>query len=177
MTKEDFKKVIIENYKKGKKIVLVNIGTEKYIGDSFAPLLGSMLMNQISIIKVYGTLNDTINGINLSNKIEYINKMHENDFIVGIDCAISNSYENCQKDFVILNEPLVPGEGVDVELPKVGSICIHFCIASESGDIFEDLKRPTIKDIYNRSKQAAEFIFDLDDELSRIKIYMDNKPK
>jgi hypothetical protein len=43
ISRKKFRDTIIEKHLEGKNIVLVNVGTEKVIGDSFGPLLGSML--------------------------------------------------------------------------------------------------------------------------------------
>jgi putative sporulation protein YyaC len=176
MTKEEFKAMIIENYIKGKKIVFVNIGTEKYIGDSFAPLLGSMLQCKLDIIKIYGTLDETINGRNMIEELEHINKKYKNDFIIGVDAAFSDDYDNCNEDFIIRKESFKPGEGVGKNhLPHIGNACIKFCIRNDEEDHFDSLKKPNIKEIYNRTKKAADFIFEIDEELKALEVQYEDR--
>ena len=170
MTKEEFKAMIIENYMKGKKIVFVNIGTEKCIGDSFAPMLGSMLQDKLDIIKVYGTLDKTVNGINIVDKMKVINDKHKNDFIIGVDAAFSTREESYNQDFMIYEESFIAGAGLNKDLPEVGHVCIKFCIEKKKEDGYEALKMFNIKEIYNRAKKAANFIFEIDEELSQLEV-------
>lgn len=175
MTNEEFREIIIGNYLNGKNIVLVNIGTEKYIGDSFAPLLGSMLQGRLSIIKSYGNLDNTINGVNLLEKINIINKKHSNDLIIGVDSIFSKNKDKCAMDFSICEDSFIPGQGVNKENTlEVGHITIQFCINKGHEDGFEALKMFTIRDIYNRVRSAAELIFDIDEELLELNNNINN---
>lgn len=166
MTREEFEQVIITNHKQGKNIVIVNIGTEKVIGDSFGPLLGSMLKDKLNVIKIYGTLDETINALNLKERLADIKKKHENDLIIGVDCGLSSSNSNCNNDFILCNDSFVPGKGVrESSEEELGDLSILFCIKNDKINSMDSLRNRTIKEIYNRTRKAAEFIFDIDEKL------------
>lgn len=176
MTKEEFKAIIIENYLLGKKIVFVNIGTEKCIGDSFAPMLGSMLQDKLDIIRTYGTLDNTINGRNLIEELKQINEKYKDDFIIGVDVAFSDDHDDCNEDFIIREGSFKPGEGLGkTHLPEVGDVYIKFCIKNDEESSLDSLRKPNIKEIYNRAKKAANFIFDIDEELNELEVQYEER--
>ncbi len=104
-------------------IIFVCIGTDRSTGDSLGPLVGTLLEEQnLSPFYVYGTLDDPIHAVNLTEKLREINTKHFNPFLVGIDACLGRI-----KNVGVIqlgNGPVKPGAGVNKELPAVGDIHI-----------------------------------------------------
>lgn len=125
---------IMDEFKKSNKeeIIIVNIGTDKCTGDSFAPFLGSYLEEKDYPIKFYGTLEEPIHALNIYREIDNIKDLHKNAFVVALDSAMSAIGD--VGNIVIRNKPIEAGAGFDKDLPSVGDISIMYnTIDSECG--------------------------------------------
>lgn len=105
------------------QIVFVCIGTDRSTGDSLGPLVGTLLEEKpIFPFYVYGTLDDPIHAVNLTEKMSEIKERHSNPFIIGIDACLGRlkSVGSIQ----VADGPVKPGAGVNKNLPEVGDIHI-----------------------------------------------------
>lgn len=104
-------------------IVFMCIGTDRSTGDSLGPLVGSLLEEKsLPSFYVYGTLDQPIHAVNLSEKLKEIHALHVNPYIIGIDACLGRI-----KNVGVIhlgNGPVKPGAGVNKELPEVGDIHI-----------------------------------------------------
>ncbi|MEH7375935.1 spore protease YyaC [Neobacillus drentensis] len=104
-------------------IVFVCIGTDRSTGDSLGPLVGTLLEEKgIRSFYVYGTLDEPIHAVNLSEKLKEIQAKHDDPYIIGIDACLGRI-----KNVGVIqlgNGPVKPGAGVNKELPAVGDIHI-----------------------------------------------------
>ncbi|MEH7483289.1 spore protease YyaC [Neobacillus drentensis] len=104
-------------------IVFVCIGTDRSTGDSLGPLVGTLLEEKgIRSFYVYGTLDEPIHAVNLSEKLKEIHAKHDAPYIIGIDACLGRI-----KNVGVIqlgNGPVKPGAGVNKELPAVGDIHI-----------------------------------------------------
>ncbi|MEY2195283.1 spore protease YyaC [Neobacillus sp. BF23-41] len=104
-------------------IVFVCIGTDRSTGDSLGPLVGTLLEEKgIRSFFVYGTLDEPIHAVNLSEKLKEIHAKHDDPYIIGIDACLGRI-----KNVGVIqlgNGPVKPGAGVNKELPAVGDIHI-----------------------------------------------------
>lgn len=100
--------------------VVVCIGTDRSTGDSYAPLIGSMLRK--SRIPVYGTIDEPVHAVNLRESIEKIVEKHNNPYIIAVDACLGifDHVGRIQVD----NEPLRPGAGVNKDLGEVGNCSV-----------------------------------------------------
>lgn len=106
-----------------RQIVFVCIGTDRSTGDSLGPLVGTLLEEKpIMPFFVYGTLDEPIHAVNLSDKISEIKGKHKNPFIIGIDACLGR-LKNVGV-IQIADGPVKPGAGVNKDLPEVGDIHI-----------------------------------------------------
>jgi putative sporulation protein YyaC len=159
-------KFILEQYNKSNKdgIIIVNIGTDRIIGDMFAPMLGSLMEEKMIDIKFYGTLEDPIHALNIDSKLENIFNIHRNPFIIGIDACVGSSTNT----FIIRNKPIQAGKGLDKDLPSVGDVSIAFVIGN---DVFNRDIRSGM--IYKAVKEANSLIESIDNQLGKnIKIVL-----
>ncbi len=115
--------------------VIICIGTDKCIGDSLGPLVGSFLKEQNLPLPVYGTLENPIHALNLSDKLIEIKKKHPSSTIIGIDACLGDI--SSVGEIHIRDYPIHPGKGVGKSLPEVGDISIIGIIDNnEKADFF-----------------------------------------
>jgi putative sporulation protein YyaC len=98
-------------------IVVVCVGTDRSTGDALGPLVGSSL-HKNSGIPVYGTLDDPVHAVNLAERLESIQQLHRNPYMIAIDACLGQlTSVGC----IQAGEgPVKPGAGVNKELPPVG---------------------------------------------------------
>lgn len=120
---------ILDLYKKSnkKEIIVVNIGTDKLIADSFGPIIGACLIERNTKLKVYGDLESPIHALNIKSKVEEINKLHPDAFIIATDSAIGSLTEF--KRIRIRNSGVQPGSGSGKNLGVVGDMGITLVVA------------------------------------------------
>jgi putative sporulation protein YyaC len=104
-------------------IVFVCIGTDRSTGDSLGPLVGTLLEDKcLRTFFIYGTLDEPIHAVNLSEKLKEIHATHGDPYIIGIDACLGRI-----KNVGVIqvgNGPVKPGAGVNKDLPEVGDIHI-----------------------------------------------------
>jgi putative sporulation protein YyaC len=103
--------------------VLLCIGTDRSTGDCLGPLVGSKVdLIQQDFFSVCGTLEKPVHASNLKETLEQINTHYQNPFIIAVDACLGR-LENvgCVQ---IGDGSLLPGAGVNKELPPVGQIHI-----------------------------------------------------
>jgi putative sporulation protein YyaC len=133
---EDFtaylKEKIIPKYGKS-KIVFACIGTDKCIGDCLGPMVGSMLENRG--YNVVGTLEYPMHAINLSSRIDEMNKKYPGYFVIGVDACLGSA--ECIGSTSYNTGSIRPGKGVGKNLPHVGDISIVGVVDTiDSSDMF-----------------------------------------
>ncbi|CAM5798074.1 MULTISPECIES: spore protease YyaC [Brevibacillus] len=105
------------------EIVIVCIGTDRSTGDALGPLVGSKLLSYKPLpLHVYGTLEDPVHAMNLSEKLEAIRQEHPHSLIIAIDACLGQ-FSNVG-NINVIDGPLKPGAGVKKELPAVGTFHI-----------------------------------------------------
>ena len=108
---------------KGKKLVLLCIGSDRATGDCLGPIIGYKLSGiSHPDLVIYGTLSEPVHAKNLSETINKIKKSHRNATILAIDASLGTSNH---VGYITLGEgALYPGIGVDKDLPGVGDLYI-----------------------------------------------------
>lgn len=132
---------IVDKYlESGKKeFVIVNIGTDKCIGDCLGPMVGSFLKEQWSSVNnVEGTIEHPIHALNIQTSMETIRFKYDNPFIVGVDACIGEP--ESIGDILLRDTCLRPGKGVGKKLCEVGDISIVGVVADKAtSDYFTQL--------------------------------------
>jgi putative sporulation protein YyaC len=111
--------------------IIICVGTDKCIGDSLGPIVGSMLIEKGIPLTIYGTLDNPIHALNLSDKIDTIRKKHFGN-LIGIDACIGD--EDSIGNIQARDYPLHPGKGVGKTLPDIGETSIIGIV--DGGDDF-----------------------------------------
>jgi len=120
------------------ELVFLCIGTDRITGDCFGPLVGSRLIENLKEynifnINIYGNLENPINHENINQKINQINKKHQNACIIVIDAALSKK-ENIGNIYVT-NEKTILGKVLNKNKFEIGDISIKAVVG-------RDLKMP-----------------------------------
>lgn len=106
-----------------KDIVVTCIGTDRSTGDSFGPLVGSMLQDQsLETFHIYGTLEEPLHALNLKERLATIRKNHPNPYILAIDACLGKS--TSVGSVVLGKGALHPGSALKKDLPPVGQLHI-----------------------------------------------------
>ncbi|TXK77746.1 spore protease YyaC [Paenibacillus sp. N3.4] len=102
-------------------IVVICVGTDRSTGDSLGPLVGTHLnRTNLRNLHLFGTLDQPVHALNLTETVETIHKQFQNPFIVAVDACLGqvSSVGSIQ----VAEGPLKPGAGVNKDLPPVGDI-------------------------------------------------------
>lgn len=99
-------------------IVIICIGSDRYIGDALGPLVGTMLEEKQLPVSVFGTLETPVHAFNLNSILKKIDKRKRKPVIIGIDASLG---EREQVGHIMFkNGPLIPGKALKKMLPEVG---------------------------------------------------------
>ncbi|MCA1020502.1 MULTISPECIES: spore protease YyaC [Halobacillus] len=114
---------LIEWLPPSKEIVIACIGTDRSTGDSFGPLVGSMLHDQLlDTFHIYGTLEEPLHALNLKERLSDIHRSHVNPYILAVDACLGKS--SSVGSVVLGKGSLNPGSALKKDLPPVGQIHI-----------------------------------------------------
>lgn len=102
-------------------LVIVAIGTDRSTGDALGPLTGSRLKELLgNQAFIYGTLEEPVHAGNLNEELEAIRMSLPNPLIIAIDACLGQAQS---VGYITLAPgPLVPGAGVNKQLPAVGDL-------------------------------------------------------
>lgn len=111
----------LETLPQERRIVVVCVGTDRSTGDSLGPIVGSALQRESSPhFDLYGTLDDPVHAMNLSDTLLRILRSSKQPFVIAIDACLGQvSSVGCIQ---LGSGPVRPGAGVNKELPPVGDI-------------------------------------------------------
>ncbi len=116
------KEIIRSSGYKIEDIIILCIGSDRSVGDSLGPLVGTMLKEQNVPYQVYGTLETPVHAFNLNDTLREIKKLFKKTLIFSIDASLG---EQNQVGHVLFRDgPLVPGKALKKVLPEVGDY--HF---------------------------------------------------
>ena len=102
----------LEGLLKNKKIVVLCIGSDKVVGDSLGPAIGSLLIEGLQTdVIVYGSLQTNVNAKNLLLVRQMIKVLHPDRTLLCIDAALG---QTCEIGTIqIYNHGLYPGSAAE----------------------------------------------------------------
>lgn len=168
--KNHLKQIIKNTSKKYNEILVLCIGTDRSTGDSFAPIIGTILSNNKKLpYKVLGTLENPIHAKNLVETLEKINR--EKTLIIAVDACLGK-IENVEK-IKVFEGGLKPGSGVGKEhLPVVGDISIVGIVNCYDGVMdFLMLQNTRLGIVYKLAKITSKFLHETLCEISNVSIF------
>lgn len=149
--------------KKYENIIIFNIGTDRVIGDSIAPMLGTFLKEQrlCEKIKVMGDLDEPIHAKNVQKIYSTIDI--KNSFIIAIDASFGENESSIGK-IIVKNKGIKAGVGVGKKLGEQGDISIQGITCINYGDVhlnIEKSKEIRLSFIRNMSKTLEKIVVEL----------------
>lgn len=132
-----------------REIVILCIGSDRYIGDALGPLVGSYLEENTDSI-VYGSLEQPVHARNLVEVIAKIQGEYYQPIIIAIDACLGKSYEIGNVE--VWPGSLAAGVAVGTSLPSIGHISI-VGVVNASGYIgYLDLQNTPLSVVVKLSK-------------------------
>lgn len=151
----------LENYlstatKPYKKIIFVCIGTDRSTGDSFGPMVGSILKQSLNNdnIEIYGTIHNPVHAKNLINTLNNIDQ--ENNLVIAVDACLGNNIGK----ILIKNAPIKPGSAMGKKLGSVGDISIKGIVNEDvnSDFVFKTMQNTRLSVVWDLAELTADVI-------------------
>ncbi|MGK7376937.1 spore protease YyaC [Planococcus sp. 1R117A] len=157
------KEIFLEAKQQQREVVFLCIGSDRYIGDSLGPLIGSMMVENGISRPVYGTLEEPVHAFNLKIALKDIYRKSENPVLISIDASLGTKE---QVGDVLFNEgPLVPGKALEKMLPEVGDYhfqgIVNYLDPLPSSQFLNDTRLHTVMKL---AKLITQIILDSDKE-------------
>ena len=113
------------------KPVIVCVGTDLVVGDSFGPLVGSLIKNRLEgKAFVYGTLDNPITAKEVETVYNTVGLLHPNSKVLVVDAAVGNLED--VGTIKIRAEGIKPGLGFKKDLPVIGNVSIIGVVADKN---------------------------------------------
>lgn len=132
-----------------RRIVVLCIGSERYIGDALGPLIGSYLQENINCT-VYGTLDKPVHAGNLVEVIDSIHRQYYQPIIIAVDACLGKRHEI--GNIEIWQGSLEAGIAVGAKLPSIGHISIIGVVNASSYIGYLDLQSTSLSIVMKLSK-------------------------
>jgi putative sporulation protein YyaC len=151
--KDELSKAISKYIKQDlNEVIFFCIGTDRSTGDSYAPLIGTLLKEQ-GYENVIGCLDDPVHAVNLDERIKEI---PEGKTVIALDACLGR-LKNVGT--ISLNKGSVsPGAGVGKELTKVGDFNIQGVVNVSGFMEFFVLQNTRLSTVMNMAKETVASI-------------------
>lgn len=117
------------------KVLVICIGTDKYICDCIGPLVGSQLIESNIPVKIFGMLDNPIHSQNIENSIKEITYSFPGYKIIAIDGYLGNEEEI---GLIRFKEGSInPGAAISKKHTSIGDYAIEAII--EKKEVSDDL--------------------------------------
>jgi len=143
----------LEKCKQNNKIVIMCVGTDKVLFDSFGALVGSLLKRTDINAYVYGQVGKPINSKNINLIYQNIKRLHPNSYILVVDCCQATSFQNIGKTKIFDS----PCECVQGKF-NVGNACVLCPTFFADKD---NIQYANIFQIMKYALNTKNFIYDL----------------
>lgn len=135
---------------------IVCIGTDRSTGDCLGPLVGTLLEEYGIGLKVYGTLDEPIHALNLSERLNGIKRKYGENILPIDACLGPNKKLN---KIIFEHEPLKPGSGVGKKLENIGDKRFIFVSGNyEDNERFSTINTTRLNKVYLAAKNMAAMI-------------------
>jgi putative sporulation protein YyaC len=151
-----------------KGILIACIGTDKCIGDSIGPLVGTLLTESHFSLPVVGTLDKPIHAINIESMLQDIKDKYTGYYIIAVDACLG--HDNCVGDIQIKEGSVRPGAGVGKKLPSIGDIAIVGVVDDiENNDLFS-IKNIRLSFIWKMAHAIVDTLRCFERELYKLEV-------
>lgn len=135
--------------------VVLCVGSDRVLGDSLGPMVGTLLQEKRASAYIYGTLSRPVSAREVPHIGKFLACTHPRAAIVAVDAAVGSKEE---VGLIKLSSyPLYPGSGSGKQLGAVGDLSILGIVARRE-DGFAALETPHLGSIRNMAEVIAEAI-------------------
>ena len=153
---EAIKDFLLNMCKGYENVAFVFIGTDANVGDSLAPMAGSLVHKTASAVFCYGNLNCTITARDVPYIAAYIKRAHPLSRVVVIDAAVGKKED--VGSIKILPRSIRPGLGVSKNLPPIGDVSVIGVISERSKCNLAMLGYAKVSNVYAMAKVISDGI-------------------
>lgn len=150
------KEALLRSCQGCQSVTIVFIGTDANVGDSLAPMAGSLTFSGGAQIFTYGNLNTPITAKDVPFITEFVKNAHPQSKTIAIDAAVGSKED--LGSIKILQKSIRPGLGVNKNLPPIGDVSIIGVVAERSKSTFSALGYAKISGVYAMAKVIADGI-------------------
>lgn len=139
--------------KPANSLAFIFVGSDGNIGDSLAPLCGSLLKINSGKTFVYGNLFSTICAKEVPYAVQFIKKCHPDTLTIVIDAALGK-----KEDVGVIKVQsggIKPGLGVNKNLPKTGDISVLGVLGEKRAD-GRALTNSRLSTVYKMAENIAK---------------------
>ncbi len=138
--------------------VILCIGTDRIIGDSLGPLVGSKLAKTGAFSHIYGTLEAPVHALNLQETLLKIKKRHPSGTVIAVDASLGS--KSCIGSVLIRDGGLHPGAGISKKLGLAGDISITGITNEGEGCPWLSLQTARLSVVMQMADQIAACILE-----------------
>lgn len=136
--------------------VILCIGTDRVIGDSLGPMVGTNLLKFDRLPFVYGTLHTPVHALNLQETLLEIKKRHPCNTLIAVDASLGSMSHI--GSVAVHSGGLHPGAGVCKNLSTAGDISITGITNIEDGCPWLALQTARLSTVMAMADCIADFI-------------------
>ncbi|MBM7840971.1 putative sporulation protein YyaC [Alkalihalobacillus xiaoxiensis] len=150
-----------------RELIVVCIGTDRSTGDALGPLLGTMLATTpLNWFHVYGTLAEPIHAINLVERLNAIQILHPDAYIIAVDACLGKS---SNVGYLALSEGAIkPGAAMGKDLQEVGDLSLTGIVNVGGMMDFYMLQSTRLHVVMDMAEKMNQVIQQVDDQLSQL---------
>ena len=141
-----------------RNIVFLCLGTTTIIGDSFGPIVGTLLKKNFeksNTVKIIGDLKEAMTYSKIEENIDYIKEKYSNSLIVVLDAALSDKHD-IGKIF-IQNRGLRYAESLHKQNNFLGNISIKAVVGEDMNNNIQNFK--TLKNVsFEQVKSMSDIV-------------------
>ncbi|NIK78642.1 putative sporulation protein YyaC [Paenibacillus castaneae] len=130
-------------------IVFVCIGTDRSTGDSFGPIVGTMLQEQ-GWAEVIGTLEKPCDAHSVEHAVKGIK---EDAVVIAIDACLGSP--KSVGHFLVSDGPLQPGKAIGRRLPEIGHYSIAGVVNANGPKAYWMLQTTSLHLVMGMAKETA----------------------
>lgn len=147
------------------EIVILCIGSEKVCGDMLGPMVGSILTKEYNTkCYVYGTLERSVNGLNLAIYENLIKNIHKESIIIAVDAAVG-TMEDVGK--IKMKSAGINAGGAMGLNNLIDSIGIVGVVAEKHGSIISNLMIADFYMVKKLSRKIALMLFKIINQVEK----------
>lgn len=139
-------------------VCLLFVGSDGNIGDSLAPVCGTLFAKEGCNFPTYGSLECPITAKEVPFVAKYLKKAHPECFLIVVDAAMGKKGDIGR--IKVVNGPIKPGLGVNKDLPAVGDLSVIGVVGEKGEGIYGNLAKTRLSLVYSMALEINKGLKD-----------------